>query len=244
MRNPLTLLKAGIRMARALRHPERLGDILALADVLAPPEAMRTLVDALERIPCAATALRERPRVGDLHLPTLRALPPGTLGRAFAEHLDAHGLDPAALPRPEVHTNAQYVRAHMLETHDVWHVLTGFEADVAGELGLCAFSLAQVGSPFAVGILAGGLANTLLFAMPERDVRMRAVVRGWLLGKRAGLLFGAAWARMWDMPLEAVRARFGLDVAGVEALLPSVDSPATLERPPKRRDAPSGPQSC
>lgn len=233
MRNPVTLLKLGYRMLRALRDPERLGDILALADVLAPPEAMRTLVEALGRSPPAATALRERPRVGDVHLPTLRALPAGTLGRAFAEHLDAHGLDPAALPRRDVRTDAEYVRAHMLETHDVWHVLTGFDADVAGELGLCAFSLAQLGSPFAVGILAGGLANTLLFAMPERDVRMRAMVRGWLLGKRAALLFGATWGRMWDMPLEEARARFGLDVAGVEALLPAVDAPATLARPPR-----------
>lgn len=234
MRNPLALLTVGYRMVQAIRQPERLGDILSLADVLAPPKAMRTLVDALGRSsPTAATALRERPRVGAVHLPTLRALPGGTLGRAFAEHLDAHGLDPAALPRPEVRTDAEYVRAHMLETHDVWHVLTGFGADVAGELGLCAFSLAQTGSPFAVGILAGGLANTLLFSMPERDVRMRAIVRGWLLGKRAALLFGADWARMWDTPLEGLRARFGLDVAGVDALLPSVDAPATLARPPR-----------
>lgn len=233
MRNPLASLMVGYRMVRALRHPERLGDVLALADVLAPPRAMRTLVDALGRSPSAASALRERPRVGAVHLPTLRALPGGTLGHAFAEHLDAHGLNPAALPRPEVHTDAEYVRAHMLETHDVWHVLTGFGADVAGELGLCAFSLAQMGSPFAVGILAGGLANTLLFALPERDVRMRAIVRGWLLGKRAALLFGADWARMWDTPLEPLRARFGLDVAGVDALLPSVESPATLARPPR-----------
>ena len=27
------------------------------------------------------------------------------------------------------------MRAHMLESHDVWHVLTGFHTDVAGELG-------------------------------------------------------------------------------------------------------------
>jgi hypothetical protein len=28
--------------------------------------------------------------------------------------------------------------------------------------------------------------------------------------------------RMWESPLEEVRARFGLDVAAVEALLPAV----------------------
>jgi ubiquinone biosynthesis protein Coq4 len=29
------------------------------------------------------------------------------------------------------------------ETHDIWHVVTGFHTDVAGELGLQAFYLAQ-----------------------------------------------------------------------------------------------------
>jgi ubiquinone biosynthesis protein Coq4 len=114
------------------------------------------------------------------------------------------------------------VRAHLLEVHDIWHVLTGFGTQVAGELGVQAFSLAQLGSPFAAGIITGGMANTLLFAFPERDVRMRAIVRGWLLGKRARLLFGGTWARMWERPLEEVRAEFELDVPGVDALLPGV----------------------
>jgi ubiquinone biosynthesis protein Coq4 len=232
MRNPVSLLKVGYRMAQALRHPERLQDILELTDVLAPPRAMQRIADELWRVPSAASALRERPRLGPLDLPALRQLPPGTLGRAFAEHLDTHGLDPDALPRREAHTDTEYLRAHLFEVHDIWHVLTGFGTDVAGELGVMAFNLAQLGSPFAAGILIGGLANTLLYAFPERDVRMRAIVRGWLLGKRAHLLFGTRWAELWETPLETLRARFGLDLGAVDALLPGVESPATLPRAP------------
>jgi ubiquinone biosynthesis protein Coq4 len=207
-------------MARALRDPEQLQDILELAAVLAPPTAMRRLVERLMQHDSAAQAFVERPRVGFLHLAALRHLPEGTLGRTFADHLVENGLDPDALHALEAHTDEEYVRAHMLESHDVWHVLTGFHTDVAGELGIQAFSLAQVGSPFALGILAGGLANTLLYAFSERDVRMRAIVRGWLLGRRARLLFGAPWRRMWELPLAEVRQRYGLDLAGVDAVLP------------------------
>jgi ubiquinone biosynthesis protein Coq4 len=199
-----------------------LGDILDLARVLAPPEAMRRLTEELRRTPSAAQALSQRPRLGQVDLDALRALPPGTLGHAFAEHLLRNRLDPEALPRMTAATEAEYVRAHLLEVHDVWHVLLGFGTDVSGELGMQAFSLAQLGSPFAAGILAGGLVNTLLYAFSERDVRMRAIVRGWLLGKRARLLFGVEWARMWERPLSQVRAWAGVDVEGVEALLPPV----------------------
>ena len=220
MRNPVAYARTAWRMARALRDPEQLQDILELAAVLAPPTAMTRLVERLMQHASAAEAFVERPRVGFLHLASLRCLPEGTLGRVYADHLLDNGLDPDALPALEAHTDEEYVRAHMLESHDVWHVLTGFPADVAGELGVQAFSLAQVGSPFALGILAGGLANTLLYAFSERDVRMRAIVRGWLLGRRARLLFGAPWRRMWELPLAEVRQRYGLDLATVDAVLP------------------------
>lgn len=219
MRNPVTYARTAWRMARALRDPDRLQDILELAAVLAPPTAMTRLVERLMRHDAAAWAFVERPRVGLVALASLRALPEGTLGRTFADHLVENGLDPDALPYLEAHTDEEYVRAHMLESHDVWHVLTGFRTDVAGELGLQAFSLAQVGSPFALGILAGGLANTLLYAFSEREVRMGAIVRGWLLGRRARLLFGAPWRQMWEWRLEDVRQRFDLDLDIVDAML-------------------------
>lgn len=222
MRHPWRMTKVAYQVVRTIRNPERLEDILALAGVFVPPEALRRLVDTLWRIPSAAEALRERPRLGAVDLHALHTLPPGTLGQAFAEHILDNGLDLNALPQLPAHTDAEYVRAHLLEVHDIWHVLTGFGTQVAGEMGLQAFSLAQLGSPFAAGILTGGMANTLLFAFSERDVRMRAIVRGWLLGKRARPLFGGAWARMWERPLEEVRAVFGLDLRGVDALLPAV----------------------
>ncbi|MBN1208416.1 MAG: hypothetical protein JXB05_26385 [Myxococcaceae bacterium] len=222
MRNPWSLARAAYQVVRTIRDPERLQDIVDLARILAPPEAMRRLADGLWRNPSAAAALRERPRLGRVDVNALRTLPRGTLGRAFAEHVVANGLELGALPRLPASTDTEYVRAHLLEVHDIWHVLTGFSTRVEGELGLQAFSLAQVGSPFAAAILTGGLVNTLLYAFPERDVRMRAIVRGWLLGKRARLLFGGAWARMWESPLEEVRTAFGLDLEGVEALLPPV----------------------
>ncbi|KFE60158.1 Coq4 family protein [Hyalangium minutum] len=217
---PWRMVKAAYQVARTIREPERLEDIIELAGVLVPPQKLRRLTDSLWDIPSVARALRERPRMGAVDVAALRTLPAGTLGRAFADHLLENGL--SVLPRLPARTDAEYVRAHLLEVHDVWHVLTGFGTQVAGELGLQAFSLAQLGSPFAAGILTGGLANTLLFAFSERDVRMRAIVRGWLLGKRARPLFGGAWARMWESPLDEVRALFGLEVTAVEALLPPV----------------------
>ncbi|QDE95410.1 MULTISPECIES: Coq4 family protein [Myxococcus] len=241
MWNPVAYAWTAWRMARALRDPEKLQDVLGLAPVLAPPVAMRRLVERLMRHASAAQSFIERPRVGLLHLAALRALPEHTLGRAFVDHLEANQVNPDALPYLEARTDEEYVRAHLLESHDVWHVLTGFPTSVAGELGIQAFSLAQVGSPFALGILAGGLTNTLLYAFSQREERMRAIVRGWLLGQRARLLFGAPWRQMWEAPLVEVRQRYGLDLAAVDAVL---DDPRRSAMDARNPGSASPPQSC
>jgi len=235
MHNPLTLAREAWRMVRVLQDPHRLQDIIDLARVLAPPTAMRRVVERLMQSPTTARAFIERPRVGLLPLARMRALPEGTLGRVFADHLAQNNLDPSALPYREAHTDEDYVRAHMLESHDIWHVLTGFSTDVAGELGVQAFSLAQLGSPFALGILTGGMANTLLYAFSERDARMQALTRGWVLGRQARPVFGAPWRELWEVPLVDVRQHFGLDLAAVDALLPAPAPPVKTD--PSRRAA-------
>jgi len=220
MKNPIRLARALTSAIRLIRDPSRLDEVFQMADAAVDPAILRAMADAVAKTPEGARALAERPRIGTIDLATLRTLPEGTLGRAFAEHMLAAGLDPAALPLLPAADATSFLRAHLYETHDVWHVLTGFGTDVAGELGLQAFYVAQIPGRLAPALVAGGLVNMVLFELGERDARMRAIVRGWLLGKRARYLFGARWAEMWGQPLEEVRRLFAIDIAGVEDALP------------------------
>ncbi len=220
MKNPLRLARALSSAVRLLRDPSRLDEVFQMADAMVEPTVLRAMADAVAKDPEGARALAERPRIGRIDLVALRRLPEGTLGRAFAEHMLAAGLDPEALPLLTADDPLTYLRAHLYETHDVWHVVTGFATDVAGELGLQAFYVAQVPGRLAPALVAGGLLNAVFYQWDERDARMRAIVRGWLLGKRARPLFGARWASMWEVPLDEVRRRFGVDVDAVEDALP------------------------
>ena len=131
-----------------------------------------------------------------------------------------NGLDPRALPTREANDEGMYLVAHLFETHDVWHAVTGFGTDVAGELGLQAFYFAQFPARLSTALVAGGLLNTLLFAFDQRDARMHAIVRGWLLGKRARPLFGVRWNELWVTPMENVRRGLAVDLVGIELELP------------------------
>jgi len=226
MNRPIHAARALVSLVRIIRDPNRLGDVFSLADHLiasAAPERIDELLDEIRRSsPEVARALIERPRLGKLDLAELAALPAGTLGQVFAEHMQRNRLDPDALPSIPSPTEIEYFRAHLYETHDIWHAVTGFETDVAGELGLQAFYLAQLPGGLPAAILGGSFFNTLLYAMDQRDARMREIVRGWLLGKRAKPFFGVRWRELFGVPMAEVRDRLGVDRARAEDSLAGV----------------------
>ena len=61
-----------------------------------------------------------------------------------------------------VQDDASYILLRLRQTHDIWHLITGFGTDVAGELGLKAFELAQTRRPMALVLLTFGLLKALI----------------------------------------------------------------------------------
>ncbi len=214
-----SLLRGLAAWLKVVKNPDRLDEVIVLADELATPEDLGQMVAAFERDPRGASALQCRPRLGRVELDQLAALPVGSLGRAFAEHCRAAGIDPADLPSREAHDPGSFVLAHLYESHDVWHVVTGFQTDVAGELGLLAFYMGQFPGHLSPLLLAAGLLNTALFSFDDRDRRMSAMVRGWLLGQRSAKLFGVDWASWWERPLIEVQRELDLVVPEVEQVV-------------------------
>ncbi len=222
MRNPLSMVQAATAFVRLTQDLGRLDEVFNLGDGLVDAEMMQAMAERGRQSATGAAALRERPHV-HLDLGALRALPTGTLGRQYALMMDRNGLDPASIPALPDDDENRYVRAHLYETHDLWHVATGFATDVPGELGLQAFYQAQLPGRLPTAILAAGFLNTLIFSFAQRDVRLREIARGWLLGHRSRPLFGVRWDDYLALPLDEVRARLGLDVAAVDAVLPPAD---------------------
>ena len=212
LRSLVKLVRATVRL---VRDPNRLDEVIDLADDISDTSAFDAILDHVRRQPDGPVALAARARIR-LDLPRLRALPPGTFGHAAARFLDERGLDPEAFPRRPTPDGNTWLRAHLYESHDLWHVATGFDTDVAGEAGLQAFYLAQFPARLASILLAIVFFNTFLYRFDEKDARMDAIVRGWQLGKTARQLIGVRWDELWEQPLAEVRARLDLPVAGVE----------------------------
>ncbi len=216
MLSPVTIVKLARASVRLVRDLDRLDEVFALADSLQQAEAIDAMVEHARKDPQGARALVERPRVR-VRLAELRALPDGSFGREAARFLDARGLDPDSLPDRPATDPRSFVRAHLFETHDLWHVVTGFDTDVAGEVGLQAFYMAQLPARLAPMLLSIALANTFIYRFDDAHPRMDALAAGWRLGKEARPFFGVRWADLWTTPLAEVRASLGIPSPGVAA---------------------------
>ena len=222
MIGPLQWLRAARAVVRITLDPTNLDEVFALAEITEQSDALHDAVEELRRDPEFARIVAERPRLGDVDQEALLRLEEGTLGRTYAEFMRARGLRHESLVLLDGQSDVDFVVNHFRETHDIWHVVTGFNTDVAGELGLQAFYRASVQGPLPVVLLAIGLFNSLLTGMDDVDARLDAIARGWLLGKRARPLFGMRWADHWETPLSELRAELQLQIAEVDTIVSAV----------------------
>lgn len=212
-RNPFRYLLA---LVRTLRDPTDTAEVAIVEAGFARSRLGRRLARwdevaaALRSDPRTAPALLARRPCAPIDLEPLAQQAPGTLGNVFAAHCRARNLDPnLAYVPPD--GEVDWMLHHLLLTHDVWHVVTGWGNDEIGEYGLGSFYMGQLSAPSFFGYL---LALALISSVMRRrslSTFMEAVTRGYEMGRRAEPLFGMEWSDLWDVPLDEIRARLGID---------------------------------
>jgi ubiquinone biosynthesis protein Coq4 len=217
LRERLAYVRALWSFVDLVKHPDHLDRVFEISDSLS-----KQRTDVLDKMrqhfaadPRGAKAIADKPRL-HIDLAALIQLPEGTLGRVFAEHMRNNHLNPADIPTLDASSDIEFVRAHLYETHDVWHAVTGYPTDVAGELGLQAFYAAQAPGGLPYMLLAMGFLNTALYSLEDRVPRFDAIARGWEMGRRARPLFGTRWDELWTTPIADVRRALGIEAYSAE----------------------------
>ena len=139
----------------------------------------------------------------------LRALPQGTLGRAYAALMDREGITPQGIVdasdlgrerSPELSEEQRFIGNRMRDSHDLWHAVTGYGPDLLGEASLLCFTYAQTKNP-GVALVA------FLGLMKADSAERRMMWEGYRRGQRAEWLPAIVWEELLDRPLEEVRER-------------------------------------
>jgi len=145
----------------------------------------------------------------------LDSFAPGTVGAAYrdfirSENFSAEGLAEISRLRQtrieEPHPYNWFGR-RIRDTHDIWHILSGYHRDGLGEACLVAFSFAQTrGLGWAAIALGAGFK-----ALREgHRSAARAIWQGYRRGKTAKWLPGEDAVRLMSEPLDAARRRLNI----------------------------------
>lgn len=199
--------------ARVLRDSSRLEEIAEINDITGRPHFERELA-RLRSTPEGAALLDERRELCSktVDYPALRALPSGTFGRDYVDHLDRHGLDADALcyppPAPD-DDDLTWLKRRYRSTHDIWHALLDLGAEPYQEVLIHAFIAGHLRLPISALIVTFGSVKHLVAERRWRDLRagLRALYR---TGRRCQPLLGTDWSRYWEVPTDEVRRTFGL----------------------------------
>jgi ubiquinone biosynthesis protein COQ4 len=154
-------------------------------------------------------ANRENPPVD---LEDLRRRPVGSFGRAVAEFLDGHGFEPNAFPMLSYDTPLEFMISRLRQNHDYWHVLTGFDTDVKGEVGLQGFTFAQTEAPISPLIIAAGFLHLLSRDLASLRPAFERVVDGYRMGQLSRSLVTYRLESEWDTDLDELREKLGFTV--------------------------------
>jgi ubiquinone biosynthesis protein Coq4 len=212
-RNPFRWLLAAWRVSRDLTNTNEAAIVeigFSRSRIGRRFAGWRQTADELLAAPETADAMRARERLGPIDVAALASLPDGTLGRVFADHCARRGIDPNLVAVP-VEDETDFVMAHLFESHDLWHVTTGWGNDEVGEVGLGGFYLSQLGLPLIALMLVLILINTIVSRPTTLRERMDALVAGYQMGKSARPLFGLDWNELFARPLGDVRRELNLE---------------------------------
>lgn len=213
-----TRLYVGVKTLLILKDDPGNPEAGALINDCFDRDAYARLVCRLQESRAGRAMLQERPslRVGDQDLGALSHLPEGTLGCALARYYTTNDIRPFDTTQT-IEDDIDYISKRYRETHDIYHIVTGYGTDVMGEMELQAFAMANLGirSPRLIvpfGFVGANLPGDFIGAA-ETPTRVsawtyfRRVWRAYRRGASAPPLIGVRFEECWEIPIAVLRQR-------------------------------------
>lgn len=196
---------------------EATGEVFKIIEAL-KGNALTRHMNRLSGTPGGAEMVKAKPDVLKLleDREALRSLPRDSLGATYLrfvemENLSADGLMDAAMEAPKQGARDEdeiWFSERQRDTHDLFHVVTGYGRDGLGEIALLEFGCTQthnLGVRFVVYMSnreSKKVGNWEHVAPVMREAKANATETRWLMSQD--------WEALLPLPLEEVRTRLGI----------------------------------
>jgi ubiquinone biosynthesis protein Coq4 len=148
----------------------------------------------------------------------IQALAPcetGSIGHALYRLIvdnkfDLEVLDREALGLRDLPAPLDYLNVRILQTHDLWHILAGYETTALHEIAISAFQMAQFGHSYSAMFLS------LVAAIGHQGDRgglgllYETIFQAYAHGRETPPLMDIPWEEHWQTQIPALRAAYGV----------------------------------
>lgn len=212
-------LKAWSHMQKLIENKEDTEQVFHIIEAL-NGNAFERNFWAFVNTPAGQKLIQEKPYLPpilDDHT-WIHALPEGTVGRAYVEFMEREGLTAQGLvdesekfrsKAREFDDDYQWYGNRLRDTHDLFHVLTGYNRDALGEASLLAFTYSQNPGLGVIFIAFMGC-RTIAKHAPKGARIMDCFWEGKRHGAAAQKIIQQDIIALMHEPLDAARARLGI----------------------------------
>lgn len=172
------------------------------------------------------------------NIEALAECPQGSLGKSLHKMIIDNGYDPEVLERDAIGLadlphSLHYLNARILQMHDVWHLVAGYETTSSNEIAISSFQLAQFGHNYSSMFLAAVMAISTLKEPRGFTILMQIITEAWQHGQKTPVMMDIEWEKEWNNSLEDIRATHNIptyeSVFPVD-LLESVETASLLKK--------------
>ncbi len=214
-KNPIRLGDAWRAIREVIADPDRTDQVFVIIDALSGNSGERQF-RRFAATPVGRRVLSEERDLlsvlGDRD--ALHSLPPGTLGRVYAEFMSSEQISADGLVAasesggrdPALNVDRGRFGMRLRDSHDLWHTVTGYSRDLVGEAALLAFTFAQTRNPGIGFIVAVAYFKSGGFPGARKVIR-----EAYRRGRRSAWLPAADWEDLLGEEIEEVRGQLGLE---------------------------------
>lgn len=154
-----------------------------------------------------------RPAPGFTDVDALSRCPEGSLGKELYDLLTQNGYDPEVLDRnaialSELPPALCYLNTRILQMHDVWHLVAGYETTGSQEIAISSFQLAQFGHNYSAMFLAAVSMISHTLTPQGYNILMQIVAEAWQHGRQTPAMMAIEWEDEWNTPMEKLRSKY------------------------------------
>lgn len=161
---------------------------------------------------------------GLLSLTELAQQPAGSLARDLHSMWVDNGFDPEVLDRAAIGLERlppalRYLNTRILQMHDVWHLVAGYQTTALHEIAISAFQLAQFGHNYSGQFLATVACISHRNAPEGFGLLVQTICEAWQHGRHVPPLMAIEWEQCWHKDVTSLRDE--LSITAFEGSFPA-----------------------